>query len=822
MAKRLVSLILLVAFVAALPMAAAAQTVRRGAWVDEVVAVEERDSAAAITRLEAGDIQVFASGLASPDLFRRVTASAVLGYERAYGLFTELTFNPAGPDLPDGRLNPFAVPALREAMNWLVDRDYIVKEIHGGLAAARYLPINTAFPDYARLADVARVLERRYAHDPARARQVFDAEMGKLGATRVGGKWQYKGKPVEITVLIRTEDERRQIGDYVAGLLEGLGFTVERRYATAAEASPLWYSGKPEEGKWHVYTGGWISTVISRDQAANFDYFYTKRGLPSPLWQAYKPAAEFDTVSERLGRREFASMDERKELFAKALELAMKDSVRVWLVERVSFYPRRQEVRLAADLAGGIAGAYLWPHTIRVGDQVGGTLRIAQPSMLTEPWNPIAGSNWIFDMMMIRATADYPTMFDPHTGLHWPQRLERAEVYIKQGLPVGRTLDWVSLTFVTENKVPESAWVDWDAKAQRFITVGEKHPQGLTANRKVVVRYPRELFREVRWHDGSLFSVADVVMSIIMTFDRAKEDSAIFDPAAKPAFDSFQRHFRGVRITSFDPLVIEYYSDLYYLDAEWNAFTAAWFAWPYYAQGPAPWQVMALGIFAERNKQLAFSSAQAKKLDVEWMNLIAGPSLRILSSQLGMALNQRYIPYEPTMRLFISRREALTRWLNLNRWYWNMGHFWVGNGPFFLEKVFPVEKVVQLRRFADFPDPADKWARFQAPLVASADVSGPARVTAGQAATFDVRVNHPLGAYAVRDMQEVKFLLFDARGELALQGPATAVRDGLWRVSLTGTQTGQLPAGATRLEVVVVPKLVSIPTFASLDVVVGK
>ena len=41
---------------------------------------------------------------------------------------------------------------------------------------------------------------------------------------------------------------------------------------------------------------------------------------------------------------------------------------------------------------------------------------------------------------------------------------------------------------------PEDAWVDWDAKAQKFITAAEKYPNGLTANVKSVVVYPADLF----------------------------------------------------------------------------------------------------------------------------------------------------------------------------------------------------------------------------------------------------------------------------------------------------------------------------------------
>ncbi|TDA41693.1 MAG: hypothetical protein DSO07_03245, partial [Thermoproteota archaeon] len=63
------------------------------------------------------------------------------------------------------------------------------------------------------------------------------------GATLVGGKWQYQGKPVVIKFIIRVEDARKKIGDYVAGQLEKVGFTVERMYKTSREASPLWIEG---------------------------------------------------------------------------------------------------------------------------------------------------------------------------------------------------------------------------------------------------------------------------------------------------------------------------------------------------------------------------------------------------------------------------------------------------------------------------------------------------------------------------------------------------------------------------------------------------
>jgi len=116
----------------------------------------------------------------------------------------------------------------------------------------------------------------------------------------------------------------------------------------------------------------------------------------------------------------------------------------------------------------------IWPYTLRLEDQVGGTVRMGLPDTFVDPWNPIAGSNWAFDQAVGRATWGEAYMIDPHTGLYWPQRFERAEITAQEGLPIGKTLDWVTLDFVPEIVVPEDAIMDWDAANQDFITAAEK------------------------------------------------------------------------------------------------------------------------------------------------------------------------------------------------------------------------------------------------------------------------------------------------------------------------------------------------------------
>ncbi len=792
-------------------------TERTGAWVDTVVVVEEPNADAAIARLEAGDIDVYAFPISSAGTYDRILEAEDLDYKTSYGSYNELTFNPSAC-VDESKLNPFAEPKIREAMNWLVDREYIVDEIMGGLGTPRWVPINTASADRGRLAAEIRAIEAKYAHDPEKATEVITTEMENLGATLEDGKWMYAGSPVELIAIIRVEDERNQIGDYVSNQLEDLGFTVMRDYKTSAEAAPIWQQSEPSECLFNFYTGGWVSTIISRDAGSNFSFFYTPVGLPRPLWQAYDPDPVFADLAQKLLDNDFSTLEERAGLFAQALPLAMEDSARIWLLDRSSVAPLRDEIAVSSDLSGSIYGTMLWPYTLKYKDSEGGSVTWASASILTEPWNPIAGTNWIYDTALVRSTGQWSFIPDPNTGLYRPHRIASMEVTVEEGLPVGKTLDWVTLNTAPEIVVPDDVWADWDAESQTFLTAAEVFTQTETAALKVVTTYPPDVFEINKWHDGSPLSLGDMVMMAIMNFDQAKEESAIFDEAQVPALESFMSTFKGMRITSTDPVVIEYYTDNWSLDAE-NAISNFRSLWPYYGYGEAPWHTLALGILGEEKNLAAFSADKATANEVEQYSYIAGPTVEILSEQLTEATEGSYIPYAPTMSQYVTPEEAAARYANLADWFRTRGHYWVGTGPFYLERAFPVEGTVILQRNREFPDPSDKWARFAEPEIAEVEVDGPGQVAGGEAAVFDVWVTFEDDPYAVDDIQEVTYLVFDATGEQAGTGVADAVEDGHWAVELPADMTSGLEAGSNRLEVVVVSKLVALPSLGSVQFV---
>ncbi len=719
--RKSIGILLVVSLVLSLSIFVVAEDEHTGAWVDEVIITREGSRGAAIQKLESGDIDIYGHDILDPELFNRLESNPDIDYKMVTGGSSEFLFNISGPEFENGKFNPFYSARFREAMNWIIDRNYIVNELLGGLGYPKWTQFMTTGPEHRdRYPELVEEVEEYYSYDLERGEEVITEEMQDVGAELVDGTWYYEGEEVEITFLIRSDlDPYPEAGDYFANQLEDLGFKTERLYRTGTEASPIWLGTHPREGKWQVYTGGWSQPSIFRDETHSWNQFNTHRIMGVPVYtyleEYLEDWSEFDETARKLAYKEFSTMEERRELVETALWGAREFSNDIWHIETAGVIPYREELELVLDQAGGMSSQ--WPHTIHFQEdgepQPGGTVNLELPNIMVDPWNPVGGSSFTYDMLVTRDTlgdgyAGY--MVDANTGLYRAHRLDHAEVYVDKDLPVESTLDWVELNKVDKIKVPENAWSDWDAETQEWITVGEderfEDEEEVTALRKSVVYYPLDLW-ELPLHDGSTASIADFLMGMIVFFDRAKEESSIYDEGVVAGFEGWHDNFKGVKIISENPLVIETYSDQWYLDAEQNV--SAWF--PTYGtyDWVGFWHMITVGVMAEEDNALAFTEDKADKLGVEWMDYTKGPSLDTLEEYLTEAKEEAYIPYEPTLGDYLTEDEAMVRWNNLEDWYEDKGHFWVGSGPLYLEEAYAVEEVVELKRFEDYPDPSDQW-----------------------------------------------------------------------------------------------------------------
>ena len=343
------------------------QTERRGGWLDEIdVSVVAGDSA--ISQLQAGTIDFYSFNLAS-DAYPAIK-EAGLSSTQSLGGYYGISLNPA-VFTDSTKLNPFSNRKIREAMNWLIDRNYINQEIFAGGSLPKLLPVTTQLVEYTNLIDTARALESRYAYNFDKAKEVIGAEMSAMGAELdADGTWQFNGQPITLIFLIRSDGDgtRQPIGDYISNELESVGFTVDRQYKTSSEAFPIWQGTTASEGQWHLYTAGYGVAGLGslRDESANIQQSYLNTSIQASepfISNASDP--EFQQLGDDLAQGKYVEKEARDAAMARALELALEDSLFVWVIDQQTYAPYDNDVQVTFDLATGPESTNVGPYNLR-------------------------------------------------------------------------------------------------------------------------------------------------------------------------------------------------------------------------------------------------------------------------------------------------------------------------------------------------------------------------------------------------------------------------------------------------------------------------
>src|ERR671920_1541631 len=119
------------------------------------------------------------------------------------GLFV----NPA-PAADSNILNPFQFKEVRYALNYLIDRDFVINEILKGYGSPLIDPFGIYSPEYSNVIDIVESFGFRY--NPTLAANMISDAMIAAGATKKGGKWVYNGNPVSIKLFMRQDDPKKE------------------------------------------------------------------------------------------------------------------------------------------------------------------------------------------------------------------------------------------------------------------------------------------------------------------------------------------------------------------------------------------------------------------------------------------------------------------------------------------------------------------------------------------------------------------------------------------------------------------------------------
>jgi len=739
---------------------AAAQTAPKGPYVDKIIYFQLPSDEEAIAKIQTGEAHMRWWGLRTLEAVQKAKEAGLNILEAPSGAY-DILVNPV--PFREG-FNPFTIPEIREALNYLIDRSFIANEILKGLAVPRWTLHRSFSPDYVRNIVFMKSLERKYAYDFEKAKMMIFEAMGRAGATFEEGKWMYQGKPVVIKFSIRVEDLRKSIGDYISTQLEKVGFTVDRMYHRAAVAFRVVYSGDPAEGAWNLYTEGWAYTGISAYEDTDAYFYYVSPGTDA-VHTVYRPSPLLVDVATKLNEGKYADLAERAALVRAANELALKDSVRIFLVDLLEPFPYSKSLQPGvSDLYAGPYGA-LFGRTMKFVDKIGGEAKIGSRVMFVSAYLAMPGSgggtdigfNWLFDGLVFNNLFDPGVWVHPHTGRYMPVRT----------------------TFTVQTggvQVPEDA-LNWSWKQNKWIQVGKN----VTAKSKVTFTATLG-----KWHDGTPVSKEDIMMFIYEILGIATPESPIYDAAAiAPAVQTFANTFKGIKWVSDN--VYEIYIDYTHPDETFIAAQADVF--PY-----MPWHVYALVNSLYQDKKAAFSETTARELGVSQIDLTKGDTLPLLKEYLDK-LAPSFI--HPAVRDFV--KDPSSRWNSLKSFSEKYGHYLVMSGPFYIERVDPVAAQVILAAYRDYPFTADRWDSLRSPRVPSITVQVPAEVVPGLPAVINITSSVEGKPYSEVNVQ---YVLEDPSGVVVASGSASAKAPGVFAVEFTKEATSKLVAGIYKLTVI--------------------
>ena len=702
----------------------------QGPWLDEIVWTEEGDPTQGLDDVIAGTRDVLTYAIRTAADQDRAIGSTRVNAFAAHPIYDELSLNPAERQ-PMYPRNPFALREVREGLQFLINRTYIVETIFEG----RALPMQTLWhptsSDFERSRSDLSLIESMYPYDPVLGEQQVTAALLAAGWSTVGGQWNDpEGRLVTVKLLERIQDERLQMGAYYGQILRGIGFDVQEIGVTNLGIP---FGSDPSSDAWNLYTAAWMSTLnLPWDDEALLFFAACGFGEPycTPGGSFYDPPDELETIASTLAFGQYMTLGERQNLIARGTELAMQESIRIFIETRRQLFVNNARMQdVVFERVGGPVNAWALKAATVPPDPFSG-LRTANATNLLlyfDGWNPWVSPGWLYDRVQRDAIVDPGMGRHPRTGV-WTDF--RTNAIVQTAGPSGVL------------PVPSDAIV-FDTGTMSWTMVGG----GTTAISKVTLDM---VFG--RWHHGEDITMDDVLYTWSNLWRRVQGDIGTvpgISTAASPA-ETFlvQNQLRAIRPVDGDTL--EVYIDYWHVDDQEIAGLAA--AFP-----SAPWEVQEIGAKLILDQIAANDDADASLTGRIWLDLTKGDSLPHLGEALAAYEATNHVP--PGMAGSglgqIDATEAATRWTSLTTWNATygpgsggptyFGHFWPSNGPFFLERVDPILRQTIMKAFrSGYPFDADKW-RFlsQTPIPdLSTSVGGQAKVTAGSVLTIVVDVRN--------------------------------------------------------------------------------
>jgi peptide/nickel transport system substrate-binding protein len=680
----------------------ALESSQKGAYTDNLQFIQYLDGNIALHDIQAGNLDTYFFRIPLETVASISKDPNVKIYEKNAGSFAFL-LNPA-PSKNPNILNPFQFKEIRFAVNYLINREFVVDEILNGYGSVQIDPFGISSPEYEALIPVIESYNFKY--NPSLAKGIIEKSLISHGATKLDGKWTYKGSPISIKIMIRSDDlPRKSMGEMLANELEKIGFTVQRDYGDLNKANLVVYGKDPQELSWQVYTEGFGGTSqfvrYNPSTAAQMysPYFGSMPGRGNPSFWNYQNST-LDKITQSIEFSNFTSEEERNELLRQALTLGIQESVRLFVAQNIDPYAASSSIKgLINDFGAGISTSKSLINARSIKNT--SSINVGVKEVYQGAWNNVGGCNDIYCTNILSLVSDSPTSRNPYTGEVIPLRNE-----------------WTNITTMGPEKrlAVDNDAVTWNPSDQKWEDVGKN-----TSKSKVTLHL---VFSN--WQNGQAMNKADLIYQLYFPYEwssKINSTDQTYDPEyAQPAQVAL-KYLRGTKFLNNSTLVS--FVDYWHFDKKEIAdFASVW--------ATSPWEINAAIERLVKNGIFAYSRTEATVKNIEWLSLIIPSHAQAIKQELEKMKAERFVP--APLKGIVSVDEALKRYDASIKWITEHNHAIIGNGPYEIKNYNPAGRVISLAAFRDSSYPFSKgyWSNYESPKLAKFEkVQYPKIVTRG-------------------------------------------------------------------------------------------
>jgi len=692
--------------------------------------------------------------------------------------------------------NPFAIQEVRFALNYLINRQYIVDEILGGAGFPLFCMATNGQPGTMKYIKVAEDFGFSAEGDEEKGIQMITAAMEEAAAlpenqgrlVRGAEFWEFDGKPVEIRILVRVDDPNGRVreGAYVADQIEKAGIKVEEAMWDRVKAITTAYYSNPADYEWNMYTEGWGAGATRRywehivAQMYAPWYGYMPGGADPANWNHSSPLLDQYTKDAYYGR--YLTVDEYWEQALEGLKIGLQEALRIYVCAQEDFYvanKARFESRFAYGLGDGV-NAWMFITGNTTDDILRVTQFSAQGGLFMSAWDPIGSDGFsdVYSTKVSRTLIDASMFESPVSGQQIPQRANYSDVETNV-VRVGEDL-------VGQLPVPANA-IKFNPATDKWEAVGE----GVTAMSKATYD-----FVFTKWHDGTPMSINDLLYIdafVAKWATQNDENDKEFESSYASKMEEGLDVTKGWVVDLENDRITVYFDYNFPADearvagfgapamtASAAGGTVCGVSWPIYE---AIARLITDG--SESGTQYSISSDSENEID-----LLIPSHVADIKAKLVELKDKGHIPVQ--VKDTMTMTEAVQGYTNAIAFIEKMGHAYVGNGAFILTEYNPESNFMELSANREWAWSADYWMNiFAVPTLIINDVKVPTLVPAGKDFNIEVDIAqqiYPSVTQQPADQGDVEIFI----GSIAEPLVGQVTNTGEFKIKVPGSMTRDL------------------------------